>query len=113
MKVKLKSQVEFVLKEFPESRNSDITLMIELWKAYYPSKLKTGATGEKGVWLKDLYELPTQDNIKRIRAHFQNDLNLYLPTDPKVVKQRRISEDKWREFMGYSPKHNVGQAQLI
>ena len=102
--MKLKSQVEYILKEIPDTRNSDITLMIEIWKKYYPSRLKTGSTGEQGVWLKDLYELPREDNCKRIRAHFQNDLNLYLPSDPKIVKQRRINEDKWREFMGYSPK---------
>jgi hypothetical protein len=111
--MKLKSQVENVLKEFPQTRNSDITLMIELWQRYFPTRIKKGSSGEVGIWLKDLYDLPREDNIKRIRAHFQNDLNLYLPSDEKVVLQRRINEDKWREFMGYPPKNNIGQSTLI
>ena len=112
--MKLKSQVEYCLREIPETRNSDITLMIEIWKRYFPSKMKMGATGEMGVWLKDLYELPRDDNVKRIRAHFQNDLNKYLPSDQKIVKQRRINENKWRVFMGYPPKGGlVGQPSLI
>lgn len=111
--MKLKSQVEFLLRTKPETRNSDITLMIEVWQTYYSSYLKKGSTGEVGVWLKDLYDLPREDNIKRIRAHFQNDLNLYLPSDEKVAIQRRINEDKWREFMGYPPKNNINQPQLV
>ena len=94
-----------VLKNYPETRNSDITLMIKIWEVYYPSRVRKAQNGQLGVYLSDLYELPREDNIKRIRAHFQNDLNRYLPTDPAVVKQRRINEVKWREYMSLMTEH--------
>lgn len=112
MRKNLKAQVEYCLETYPETRNSDITLMLRIWETYYPSRIKTGASGEKGVWLKDLYDLPREDNIKRVRAKFQNELNRYLPTDWKVAQQRKIEEDKWRVAMGYPPKDN-GTASLL
>ena len=99
MRSTLKHQVEEILKEFPETRNSDITLMIKLWEVYYPKYVRKGASGEMGVWLKDLYELPQEDNVKRVRAIFQNDLNQYLPDDPQVRKQRKVNEEKWLDFV--------------
>lgn len=94
-----------ILKNYPETRNSDITLMIKLWEVYFPSRVRKGQNGQLGVYLCDLYELPREDNIKRIRAHFQNDMTLYLPTDQAVVKQRRINEEKWREYMSSMTEH--------
>ena len=35
----LKSQVETILKPIPETRNSDITLTIEIWKRFHSNKL--------------------------------------------------------------------------
>lgn len=97
--MKLKEQVKFVLQEYPETRNSDITLMLKIWEIYYPQYIKKGASGELGVWLKDLYELPREDNIKRVRAIFQNTQGLFLPSDPAVRMQRKINEEQWLEFV--------------
>ena len=99
MNYNLKTQVRHCLLEYPETRNSDITLMLKIWEIYFPEYLKKGATGQIGVWLKDLYELPREDNIKRVRAFFQNTQGLYLPSDPAVRKQRKIEEEKWLEFI--------------
>ena len=65
-----KEMVEACLRNIPETRNSDITLMIEVWRRYFPQRIKRGQTGEEGIWLKDLYDLPREDNIKRERAKF-------------------------------------------
>lgn len=92
-------QVEFLLKTIPSTRDSDITLTIELWKKYYPSKIKKGATGMLGIWLDDLHHLPSQDAIKRHRAHIQNDLKRYLPTTWKVAKKRKIKESIWLDYI--------------
>ena len=97
---KLKAQVEYCLDTFPETRNSDIALTLAIWRQYFPTRIRKGASGEEGVWLKDLYDLPREDNVKRVRAKFQNEQNLYLPTDWKVAKQRKINEDKWRVALG-------------
>lgn len=67
----LKFQVEHCLKEFPETRDSDITLTIAIWKVFYPDYVRQGASGEWGVWLNDLYTLP------RLLAEHQKN----VPTD--------------------------------
>lgn len=95
--------VEACLRNIPETRNSDITLMIEVWRRYFPQRVKRGQTGEEGIWLKDLYDLPREDNIKRERAKF-NAEGKYYPTDWKVAKARGIKEDEWRVVNGYPTK---------
>jgi len=109
MKIKdLKNKVETILRDFPETRNSDITLMIELWKKYYPKYIKENKEGGFGVYLQDLYELPREDGIKRVRAMIQNIQGKYLPTDLKVVIQRKINEEKWHAYMAgaFNPELN-------
>lgn len=99
----LKKQVEKILEDYPDTRNSDISLTIEVWKQYYPQRIKTGQGGEQGIWLSDLYDLPREDNIKRVRAHF-NAKGKYWPTDIKVALGRGIKEDEWRKQLGYPVK---------
>lgn len=99
MRGKIKNQIEYCLKNIPETRNSDIRLMIEVWQKYYPQFMKRGSTDKVGIWLEALYDLPSQDNIKRMRAHFQNDLKMYLPTIWEVAKQRKILEQEWKQYM--------------
>ncbi len=97
---KLKEQVEIILRDCVDSRNSDVTLMIRLWERFYSHYiLENKATGAKGINIKSLYELPREDHIKRYRAHFQNDKSMYLPTSLEVVKQRRINQEVWRDKM--------------
>lgn len=107
----LKEQVIAVLKDNPPSRNSDITLMIEIWKRFYPGFLAD--LGESAP-LKNLYELPREDNIKRIRAklseealkrinkgNIKYDEVYYLPTDDRVAARRKINEALWQKALGY------------
>ncbi len=97
----LKQKVEAILRDVPASRDSDVTLTIEIWKEYFPKLVLTSpTTGRQAVLLSSLYDLPREDNVKRIRAHFQNDLLKYLPTSLEVAKQRKISEEVWRKTMG-------------
>ena len=105
MRIKnLKAKVLAVLESNPETRNSDIALTIELWRRYYPNTILIGTSGVEGVRLKDLYDLPREDNVKRVRAQIQNVEHLYLPTSWEVAKQRKINEDRLREAMGYPPR---------
>lgn len=97
--MKLKNAIEYILKTHPSTRDSDITLMIELWKYYYPSSLMTGKSGNQAVLLDKLYDLPREDNIKRLRAHIQNVDKKYLPTNWHVAKQRKINEQEWKEYI--------------
>lgn len=113
----LNGQVEYILSTNEQSRNSDIVLTIEVWRRFYPKLVqnKDGLLWEKVpplefVFLKDLFELPREDNVKRIRAKFQNDKTApkYLPTDIEVVKARGINEETWRAHLGYAkPVHHI------
>lgn len=100
----LTGQVEFILSTDAESRNSDVTLMIALWKKFYPTLVHWGEIGDH-VRLKDLFELPREDNIKRIRAKFQNDQHKYLPTVEEIAVQRGILAETWRKLMSAPEAH--------
>ncbi len=104
MKTLLKDMVESILRNVPESRNSDITLMIQIWQRYYPEVIDRGANVfGPGIQLKDLYDLPRHDAIKRIRAMYNAEGKFY-PTDWEVARQRGLKEDIWRVEMGYPEK---------
>ena len=74
----LVKQIEFILNTVPESRNSDITLTTEIWKYYFPKSLVDTNFGE-AVLIRDLFDLPREDNVKRVRAKIQNEERRYLP----------------------------------
>jgi len=99
--MKLKEQVLDCLQNYPDTRNSDIKLTNSIWYKYYPDKIQKNDKGELTVKLLDLYNLPREDNVKRIRAIIQNNEGRFLPTDLEVIKQRRINEHKWRKELGY------------
>ncbi len=106
-KATVKKQVEYCLLVSPETRNSDITLMQTLWRYYYPEKMHTDSKGEDMVYVKDLFELPREDHIKRIRANIQNVERRYLPTDFEVMKKRKDADKSWRAYLGYDLPNNV------
>lgn len=105
--------VEDTLRDFPETRNSDISLMIKIWSIYYPQKIYTSASSivshhtvspsidNRLVCLNDLFYLPSQDAIKRWRAKIQNEEYQYIPTEWAVARRRNFEEQRWREALGY------------
>lgn len=96
----LKNQILKVLELFPKTRDSDVRLMLTLWMRYYPSRIHRDSPESPAyIYLKDIMELPREDNIKRIRAVIQNEENRFLPTSLEVVKQRKINEQLWREYI--------------
>jgi hypothetical protein len=100
----LQGQVESCLRRFPKTRNSDVELTIRIWKEYFSQRIiEREKDGKEYVAIRDLFDLPREDNVKRIRAKFQNDFGRYLPTSLEVVKQRRINEGEWREYMRKFP----------
>ena len=118
----LRDKVEKALRKYPETRNSDITLTIAIWKMFFPGKVF-----DNKVNLKDLYDLPREDNIKRIRAKLQEEAlyrvkmgtttgseSCFLPTNEKVAKARNIEKDLWEYSLGYSRKPiNEDQKELF
>jgi hypothetical protein len=82
------------MTEIPKTRNSDIELTIEIWKRFYPNYIKD-AGGVEVVPLRALYELPREDNVKRLRAFIQNTEGRLPPTTWEVAKQRGINKEIW------------------
>ena len=97
--------VASVLREVPATRNSDITLTIEIWKRFFPNRIKDA----RYILIADLYELPREDNVKRARAYFQNTKKVYLPTDWAIAKRRGILEDEWRVALDFPTKETTGK----
>ena len=103
----LKDKVEFVLENYPESRNSDKLLTVILWKEFYPQYINRvtidniSKFSERVIKLSDILFLPSQDGIKRVRAHIQNHQRRYPPTSSKVAKERGWQEHIWRQTLGY------------
>lgn len=94
--------IEEVLRDLPASRDSDVVLTLEIWQRFYPEKLRGGLSGmPQYVYLEDIFSLPREDNIKRLRAVVQNTRGLYPPTTLKVALERRMSENQWRAALGY------------
>jgi len=89
-----------VLKHYPETRNSDITLTQEVWKNFYPQYL-TKQDGRFYIDIQSLFTVPREDHIKRIRAKIQNERREWLPTDIKVFIERVKLSKEWKAFLGY------------
>jgi hypothetical protein len=91
----LKKEVKHVLQNWPETRNSDIALTIKVWQLFYGV--------HEAVDLSKLYELPREDNVKRIRAKFcEQGFQWAYPTEWKIARARKIKEDEWRMKLGYA-----------
>jgi len=95
---KLKYQIDHCLENYPETRNSDITLMIQVIQLFYSEILM-------GDWIniKALYKLPKHDSIKRLRAMVQNK-GKWLPTKWEIAQNRHIKEEVWRDYLGFNPE---------
>lgn len=104
----LKKAVGEILRDFPVSRNSDIALTCRLWVTYFPELVQGDAHGiNHTVKLRDLFTLPREDEIGRIRRKYQ-EAGQYLPTDEAVVRARKLSMDEWRVAMGYPTEESAG-----
>lgn len=99
--MKLIDKVEYCLKNFPETANSDVQLTIRIIHQFHNSHLMRY---ENKWWTTtEIQKEIREDHVKRLRAKF-NERGLYLPTDQKVLKQRKLLEKVWHnEFSPSNP----------
>lgn len=97
----LDKMVRYCLREYPATRNSDITLTQQVWQTFYPQHIVQNNIGKQFVALDKLFELPREDNVKRVRAKIQNVEKQYLPTDPKIAEKRAWNMEEWRYYLNY------------
>jgi len=99
----LKGKVEDCLEKDEKSRNSDIRLYNMLIVSFpiYRTYVRIDGDGDFSVKLKDKYNLPKEEDVCRIRRKLNSE-GKYLPTDPEVIKQRKLAEKEWHEEMSDS-----------
>jgi len=108
----LKEMVLLVLERVPHTRNSDISLTLNVWHQFYREYLFQDENDKWCVKLETISELPREDNIKRARAIIQNEDGLFLPTDEAVAIARHWAAEDWKEALGYGIKPK-GQGTLL
>lgn len=99
-KLTMEQKVRTVLAKDEGSRNDDIRLTQVVWYTYHRPLIHM-VNGEPYVSLQNMSKLPREDGIKRVRAHIQNDLHEFVPTDKKVAEKRGMNEVEWRNYLGY------------
>lgn len=100
----VKETVWNVLKDDERSRNDDKWLILKVLQRVGQQIV----LGEKGfVWYcdyQDFKTIPNFETIRRVRQEIQNTDRHWLPTDPKVLWDRRIKEETIRQYYREYPK---------
>jgi hypothetical protein len=99
----LDAQVRYCLEKFPATRNSDITLTQQLWMTFHKGVLLFSEQYGYCAQLTKLFDLPREDNVKRVRAKIQNTEFLFLPTSLGVAKKRGWHEEDWLKYLRTKP----------
>ena len=106
----VKQQVEQCLIKEPETRNSDMLLWLTVCKMFHNENLSaySRVVGDLlGDHLMTHYgdiskmkSLPSTESVRRNRQWF-NEHGHYFPTDPEVLKQRKLSVARYKKDLGY------------
>ncbi len=102
--MKLIEKIEDVLINFPSTRNSDAQLLFRVIEQFYnDSGKEVIKVNDRWYFSADVLKEINQDDVKRYRARF-NSQGLYLPTEAKVIKARKIREVAYHnEFSPSNP----------
>lgn len=95
----LKEKVKFCLEKYPQSRNSDTLLCQLVWYEFFRDKI-IEVNGKAGVLFENMHLLPKETIIVRWRQKF-NEQDKYLATDPEVIEQRSLKQEKVLAELGY------------
>lgn len=87
----LVQRTAWILNNYPDTRNSDITLLLKYWE-YFDSDIYDGSS----ISPRDLYRLTPQASITRARARIQNQLRLFHAS-PEVRRRRGTLAEEERE----------------
>ena len=102
----LKSKVEYCLLNFEKTRDDDAYLTFVIIYTFMPQEMIQ--QGNKHFISTGALRLVREDHVKRIRAVFQNEKKMYLPTNLETRRKRKqiidSSEEEWRKQLGYNPE---------
>lgn len=87
-------RVEYILRNYPESRNDDFYLYI-LYLRLFDREV---ARYIRFIPLDVIRRATRPETVRRARQKIQ-EKGKYLPTDPKILKRRRRLSDTYRKTM--------------
>ncbi len=99
-------KVAWLLNNYPQTRNSDITLQIEYWRHFNRDKIQN-----ETVRLTDLYHLPRLNSLTRLRARIQNEYELFLAKDEIRKHRGKLSEEEKKKAV--EKKEEYTESSLI
>jgi len=112
----LKNQVEDRLQKVPQTRNDDALLIIELYREHFHLEAFFDAHQLRKLY--DMMACSSPDDIVRSRRYFQSErrdksgevvkARQYVPTDPRIMKMRKMLEDKYKAELGYGGGSQAG-----
>lgn len=95
---KTEEKVRYVMKQYEQARNDDDFLIWFIKRHIEEANLNRFA---------EYRDTTNSETIRRVRAEIQNDHNDLLPTDPEVIEQRQIKEEKVREYFVKNKKSRL------
>jgi hypothetical protein len=84
----VQTKVAWLLNHLPETRNSDILLMLKYWEQFCSDIYRGGP-----IHPSELFRLPRLTTISRARATIQNTLGLYV-ADEEIRRRRGTLEEE-------------------
>lgn len=97
-------RVNFVLSNYPKTRNNDWRLVFRVFEAMGYKYLTSAEWVDIKIPLFEFERMPSYATIVRCRRKIQNDLGKFLPTSPNILIERRIREDHIKNYFGESSK---------
>jgi hypothetical protein len=85
----IEERVAWLLNNYPNTRDSDITLQVKYWQRFDPEHFD-GA----GISILDYYRLPKLTSIARARATIQNKLKLFQASEEVRKRRKQLQDDE-------------------
>lgn len=101
----LDERVGLVLRDYPETRDSDTELVLRFWRRFQPETLNAWSPNRS---LDVLHDLERVDSITRSRRRIQNDLRLFEPTETTRAARQELQQ----EFLQYLSYQREGDPEI-
>jgi hypothetical protein len=95
---RLDEKVRWTMKMYPSTRNDDTALTLKIIECYLPDHIRFEDWGGTWVTAEAMFRV-REDCVKRIRAKIQNIEGKFLPDDPVVRAQRKLSQQAWETYL--------------
>jgi len=94
-------KVAWVLNRYPQSRDSDITLLLKFWEEFEPEYNRTAINPD------DLYKFTRLTTLTRARAKLQNEYKLFLASPDVRGKRGTLSEEEKQKLIESKPIYPI------